>query len=404
MPNPELLCPAGNPEKLRICLSYGADAVYLGGPGLNLRAQSQGFDDLQKVHGAIQEARAHGAKAYYCLNILATERHLGAARETLYELGKTPPDALIIADPGILEMARDICPTVPVHLSTQANTSNTGAIHFWKANGVRRVNLAREMPLREIKECRRNAKDTELEVFVHGAMCMAISGRCLLSSYLNRRSANRGLCTHACRFEYKPRLFLEEKQRPGRDTWVVEEDEDFSRILAADDLCLVKYLPWLVKNRIDSLKIEGRMKSVAYLAQVTDVYKTALRDLARRTFRPHLYLRELAKTATRPLGSGFFLPRYRRFAGDKPEECRGLLGRIISRRDPDSWEVQVKARWENDLDAQVLLPGLKRPVLAAQDYGLENEQGEAIKTAHPGTHILLRSSHPELRPGILLRR
>jgi len=401
---PELLCPAGNPEKLQTALTYGADAVYLGGPDLNLRSRNKGFSDLNQVIRAMQTVHAHKSAVYFCLNILAGEKHLPEARKTLERLGDNPPDALIIADPGILRMARKICPGIPIHLSTQANTANCAAIDFWQENGVRRINLAREMTLSDIKNCLGHAANMEMEIFVHGAMCMAISGRCLLSSYLNRRSANLGSCTHPCRFEYRPRLVLEEKQRPGQDTWILEEDNDFSHLLAAEDLCLVKYLPWFKKNRITSLKIEGRMKSVAYLAQVTDIYRTALDDMQNHDFRPGKYLDELQKTATRPLSSGFFLPRRKTFIHPDYRESRGIVARITSKTGSGTWQAQAKARWPLDIDLKLLLPGLQRPLLSKNDYGLENERGEKISMAHPGMDIIFRCSHPSLRPGIILCR
>lgn len=404
MPDPELLCPAGSPEKLHTALVYGADAVYMGLPDLNLRAQNKGFRSFREIKEAVALARSFGAKAYLCLNILAREKHLLSAEKSLEEMGEIGPDGLIIADPGILGMARKICPQIPVHLSTQANTSNSAAVRFWGSLGVSRVNLAREMSLRDIRQCSQNREDVELEVFVHGAMCMALSGRCLLSAHLNERSANLGLCTHPCRFDYRPRLVLEERKRQGRDTWIVEEGEDFSRILAAEDLCLIKYLSWLKKNSITALKIEGRMKSVAYLAQVTDVYKTALTDLKEKDFRPQLYLTELEKTATRPLSSGFFLPRAKTFIKPRPRESRGILARITGENSGDRWPVQIKAKWEKGMQAELLLPGLERPRLKAGEYGLEDETGQEVKTAHPGTNLFFRCEHPDLKPGIILRR
>ncbi|MFP4658333.1 MAG: U32 family peptidase, partial [Desulfonatronovibrionaceae bacterium] len=335
---------------------------------------------------------------------LAREKNLDPAKHCLEVMGKIAPDGLIIADPGLLDMALRICPHIPVHLSTQANASNSAALHFWESAGVRRVNLAREMGLRDIRRCAENCGELELEVFVHGAMCMAVSGRCLMSAYLNKRSANLGLCTHPCRFDYRACLLLEEKKRPGQTTWTVEEDENFSRILASEDLCLIKYLSWLTKKEIHALKIEGRMKSIAYLAQVTDVYKTALRDLSRTNFRPHLYLEELKKTATRPLGSGFFLPRPKIFARPDSVESRGVLARITGQGSADSWPIQAKARWGEGTEAELLLPGLLRPSLGADTYRLEDENGRRVKTAHPGMNIFLRSGHPDLREGIILRK
>lgn len=401
---PEILAPAGNFDRLETALSYGADAVYLGGEEFNLRAQGRGFS-REELRMALERAHAEQARVYYCLNILAQDRHLARIRDDLAGLAEMEPDGLIVADPGVLELARETAPGLPIHLSTQANTSNASSVRFWQRQGVRRVNLARELDLKAIRAIRENVPDMELEVFVHGAVCMALSGRCLMSAYLNRRSANLGVCTHACRFDYAVTgLCLEERKRPGRPVWDVVEGQPYTKILASEDLCLVKHLNWFVKNRIDALKIEGRMKTAVYLAQVLDVYVTALSDLAAGAFRPGLYLRELAQASTRALGTGMTLPRNRILLrpGDQDQSCP-VVAQVREPFGDKAWTVQAKSRWESARALQILVPGLERPVLGPGDYGLETPWGDELKVVHSGQEALLRCDHPDLARWRLLR-
>ena len=401
---PELLAPAGNREKLETAIAYGADAVYLGGTNLNLRAKAQGFSpaDLPK---ALDFAHTHGVKVYYCLNILAWEKHLPGVTRDLEYLATLPVDGLIIADPGIVLLAKKIAPHIPIHLSTQANTSNSASTLFWQEIGISRVNLARELSARGIRAIAENAPGMELELFVHGAMCMAISGRCLLSAYLNKRSANQGLCTHPCRFDYKPvAIKVDERTRPGEALWEITEDEDYSRIFSAQDLCLIKYLPWFHKNRITALKIEGRMKTSAYLCQVVDTYRTALNDLTSRTFRPKLYLENLSRAASRPLSSGFFCPTPTTFFTPNEEPEKTILARVIKQIGPTSWEIATKNPWDTQAPVAILAPGLNRPVLSPASYRLEKETGEAITMAHPGLTYFLRTEHPSLLPHLFIEK
>jgi putative protease len=235
---------------------------------------------------------------------------------------------------------------------------------------------------------------------------MAVSGRCLLSHWLNRRSANLGACTHPCRFDYLPRaLRVEERTRPGDDTWEVLEHHGWSEVLAAEDLCLVKYLPWFRAQGMAAVKIEGRTKSAGHLAQVVDVYATALRELEQGVFRPGLYLDELRNAATRTLGSGFFLPGGRRLTWQPQPEARRrhLLAMVQEQCADDAWRVAVRAPWNPSLPMAVLRPGLERPVVVPADYGLEDADGNTLSQAHPGTHAVLRCGHRALAPGLFLR-
>ena len=403
-PLPELLAPAGNPDKLATALAYGADAVYLGGQALSLRAKTEGFS-FPELRRAVALAHGRGAKVYFALNLLAWEEHLPSVEAYLEELGDIDVDAVIVADPGIVAMARRRVPHIPVHISTQANTSNSAAAAFWRDQGARRVNVARELGAGRIRAMVEKTPGLEFEVFVHGAMCMAMSGRCLLSAHLTKRSGNLGHCTHPCRFDYRvAAVRLEERLRPGEDTWEIREGGDFSQIMAAEDLCLIKYLNWFRTNGIASLKIEGRMKTPSYLAQVTDVYRTALDDLAAGTFRPRLYLEELQQLATRPLSSAFFTPEPVTILPALSRTLtKNVVGRIIEPAGPDAWVMDVKHRFEADAPVEILLPGLRRPVLGAGDYGLENADGDRLATVHGGMRVVLRCAHPGLGEGIFLR-
>jgi putative protease len=409
-PRPELLAPAGDWERFETALAYGADAVYLGGPELNLRARAHGLD-WPELERASALAKAKGVKIFYCLNVLAQQRHLPAVHATLERLASGPElvDALIVADPGVLRLCRRLVPRIPLHLSTQANTSNAESAAFWAEQGATRVNLARELDCRAIRAMREALPGLELEIFIHGALCLALSGRCQLSAYLNQRSANLGACTHPCRYQYR-HLALEEATRPGAPTWELTEDadQDYAALLAPEDLCLVKYLPWFRRLGINALKIEGRMKSAGSLAQVLDAHRTALDDLSAGRFRPAAYLAELENASTRPYGTGFFLPggRPKRLGQGARDAGRPILGRIEEGPDSlgaETWRVAVRAVWDADQDARLLLPGLQRPLLRAKEYALENELGERLQRAHPGLPVLLRCERPELRKGFFLR-
>lgn len=401
---PELLVPAADPDKLQTALLYGADAIYLGGEALNLRAKTGGFS-FPALRQAVATAHARAVKVYFTLNLLAWEEHLPEIARYLDELAESGVDGVIIADPGVVAMAARRIPHIPIHLSTQANTSNSASAAFWRDQGVTRINLARELGATRIRAVIENVRNLEVEVFVHGAMCMAISGRCLLSAHVNVRSANQGQCTHPCRFDYKiTGVRLEERLRPGQDMWELVEDDTYTQIMGAEDLCLVKYLSWFHRTGAHSLKIEGRMKTTSYLAQVTDIYRTALNDLAANTFRPALYLDELRQTATRPLSSGFFTPIRRTLAQPLPREQRkNIVARLVEEIRPGAWSMDVKHRFQDGDTLEILAPGLHRPVLAGGGHGVEKDDGSLVRDVHSGLRLMLRCDHPDLRPGLFLR-
>lgn len=397
---PELLCPAGDEEKFFTALTYGADAIYLGGQELSLRAKTKGFA-LDKLPYFLKLAKAQKVKVYFCLNILAWEKHLTQVKDYLFQLKELDLDGLIVADPGVISLAKEIAPNLPLHLSTQANTSNSASILFWQKQGIKRINLARELTYKQLTQIKQRVpKDIELEVFVHGAMCMALSGRCFLSSYLNQRSANLGLCTHPCRFEYKYSLL--EKTRE-QELFEVEEQNEFSKILASEDLGLLKYLKWFCKKEFTALKIEGRNKTTSYLARVIDIYKTALLALAKHpsTFSLETYYNYLKPTLTRPLSTGFFLPK-RKILLTPPKNKKAILAQIDKSFNQHTYLVKVKSRWETQKDVYLLYPRLKKVLLKAKDYALEKENGEKVSLAHPGLNYFLKTEFSNLPSHILI--
>ncbi len=420
---PELLVPAGGREQLEAALLYGADAVFLGGHSLNLRAASDGFDQ-PALKQAVQDAHAAGTQVYYCLNALPYDSALPELEQTLEYLPDCGIDALIVADPGVIRLARRYCPNIPLHLSTQAHSVNAQAVAFWQEAGISRINLARELSASAIRTLCRTCPEIEFEAFVHGAMCLALSGHCLLSAWMNGRSANLGQCTQPCRFEYKG-LFLgvAEKKRtlseaqPFPDLEITQ-DEDFSAFWAPQDLCLLRYVGWFVRSGVSALKVEGRSKSGSYVAQVTDVYRTALLRVASRMgslvedagvsaavseLSITTLLQELSHTASRPFCTGFFLPRRRVekvvFEGEK----RPIVARLIEPLSSGGWRVRVLSPWSAARDVSVLLPGMRRPVSSGGTYVLENHRRERVSLLHPGTEGFWHGAPAEAYAGLYVR-
>lgn len=297
----ELLAPAGDLEKLKIAVLYGADAVYLGGRHFGLRAGAGNFDDCELAQG-VRFAHEHGVRVYVTVNIFAHNRDLELLPGYLDTICEAGADAVIVSDPGLIGAIKKLYPALPVHLSTQANTTNWAAARFWEEFGVRRIVLARELSLKEISEIRDKVA-LELEIFIHGAMCISYSGRCLLSSYMAGRDANRGDCAQSCRWKYA----LVEEKRPG-EYFAIEEDGRGSYILGSKDLCLIEHIPELISAGVSSFKIEGRMKSVNYVAGVVKAYRKALdaygRDPENYNFNP-VWLEEIGKVSHREYTTGF---------------------------------------------------------------------------------------------------
>lgn len=303
--HPELLIPASSLEVLKTAVIFGADAVYIGGEAFGLRAKAKNFSPQDMKEG-IAFAHAHDVKVYVTANILAHNADLAGVREYFRELKELEPDGLIIADPAVFEIAGEECPNIERHISTQANNTNYGTFNFWYRQGATRVVTARELSLEEIRQIRENIpKDMEMETFVHGAMCISYSGRCLLSNYLVGRDANQGSCTHPCRWKYS----IVEESRPG-EYMPVFENERGTYIFNSKDLCMIEHIPELIEAGVDSLKIEGRMKTALYVATVARTYRKAIDDYKKdpALYRKNMpwYLDQISNCTYRQFTTGFF--------------------------------------------------------------------------------------------------
>lgn len=303
--HPELLIPASSLEVLKTAVMFGADAVYIGGEAFGLRAKAKNFS-MEDMREGIAFAHEHDVKVYVTANILAHNDDLEGVREYFQELKEVKPDALIIADPAIFEIAGEICPEIERHISTQANNTNYGTFSFWHKLGATRVVTARELSLEEIREIRANIPDDlEIETFVHGAMCISYSGRCLLSNFMVGRDANRGACTHPCRWKYS----IVEETRPG-EVMPVFENERGTYIFNSKDLCMIEHIPELLESGIDSLKIEGRMKTALYVATVARTYRKAIDDYQKdpELYEENMpwYLEQISNCTYRQFTTGFF--------------------------------------------------------------------------------------------------
>lgn len=302
---PELLIPASSLEVLKTAVIFGADAVYIGGEAFGLRAKAKNFS-MQEMKEGIRFAHERGVKVYVTANILAHNGDLPGVRKYFEELKEIGPDALIIADPGVFDIAKEVCPEIERHISTQANNTNYGTYNFWYRQGASRVVSARELSMKEIRELRENIPaDLEIETFIHGAMCISYSGRCLLSNYFTGRDANRGACTHPCRWKYA----VVEETRPG-EYMPVYENERGTYIFNSRDLCMIEYIPELIAAGIDSFKIEGRMKTALYVATVARTYRKAIDDYLKdpELYRKNMpwYLEQISNCTYRQFTTGFF--------------------------------------------------------------------------------------------------
>lgn len=406
---PELLAPAGNFEKLVTAVHYGANAVYLGGKKFSLRAKAGNFDNEMMRQG-VQFAHEHGVKVYVTANIFAHNQDLVGLDAYLVALKTMDVDGIIVSDPGILSYARKIVPTLPVHLSTQANVTNHASASFWLAQGAGRLNLARELSLQEIRDIREKVCG-ELEIFVHGALCISYSGRCMLSNYMTDRDANQGSCSHPCRFSYS---LLEEK-RPG-EYFPVEEDERGTYIFNSKDLCLIDMLPQLVAAGVDSLKIEGRMKSIFYVGGVVRVYRAALDYLAllpKEAWEepgaiqmPGQFMQEILKTGTRGTTENFINERPGSaemiYTSSRAEQSYEPVAVI---REPGSVPlVEIRNQVVPGEHIEYMKQGLE--LIPVKIISLENEAGTPLFKANPGNRVFMKTE-PELSEGVthgILRR
>ena len=302
---PELLVPASSLEVLQVAVIFGADAVYIGGEAFGLRAKAKNFSKEDMSEG-VRFAHEHGVKVYVTANILAHNQDLEGVRKYFEELREIGPDALIISDPGVYQIAKEVCPEIERHISTQANNTNYGTYQFWYQMGAKRVVTARELSLEEIREIRsRIPEDMEIETFIHGAMCISYSGRCLLSNYLTGRDSNQGACTHPCRWKYS----VMEESRPG-EYFPVYENERGTFIFNSKDLCMIEHIPDLINAGIDSFKIEGRMKTALYVATVARTYRKAIDDYLKdpALYEENMsgYQEQISNCTYRQFTTGFF--------------------------------------------------------------------------------------------------
>ncbi|MBU0995413.1 MAG: U32 family peptidase [Proteobacteria bacterium] len=383
----ELLAPAGNFEKLETAIYYGADAVYLAGKDFSLRnyAENFSYDDMKK---GIELAHKNNVNVYVACNIYSRNNEQDDIYRYLKELGNLKPDAIIIADPGILFLAREIIPDMELHLSTQSNTTNYNSVLFWEKQGIKRVNAARELSLTEIKEISGKCS-IEIETFVHGAMCISVSGRCLLSSFLINRDSNRGLCAQSCRWQYS----VVEEKRPG-EYLPIREDSRGTYIFNSKDLCMIEYLPELIEAGISSLKIEGRMKGINYLASAVKVYREAI-DTYYET--PHSFrvkpewLDELSRISNRKYCTGFYLNNpdqiTANFSDDKPATIHLFIGKMLSMNTDGSMKVQARNKIVEGDEVEILTP--KGPAQKDRIKKILKENGQPTSVAQPNEIVSL---------------
>lgn len=382
---PELLIPASNLEVLKTAITYGADAVYIGGEMYGLRAKAKNFSK-EDMKAGIEFAHSYGKKVYVTANITAHNEDLSGVANYFRELKEMKPDALIISDPGVFEIAKEIAPEIDVHISTQANNVNYGTYRFWKRMGATRVVSARELSLEEIKGIRENISDElEIETFVHGAMCMAYSGRCLLSNYFTGRDANRGACTHPCRWKY----VLSEETRPG-EYLPVYENERGTYIFNSKDLSMIEYIPELIDAGINSFKVEGRMKTALYVATVTRAYRMAIDDFfeSPSLYEQNIkhYKEEIAKCINRQFTTGFFF-------GKPNEEAQiydnstyvkeyTYLGMITSKNEAGFYEIEQRNKFEVGAVIEVMKPD-GRNLLVTVKRMMDEKGNDMLNCPHP---------------------
>lgn len=382
--HPELLIPASSLEVLKTAVIFGADAVYIGGEAFGLRAKAKNFS-MEDMKEGIAFAHAHDVKVYVTANIIAHNDDLAGVREYFKELKEIAPDALIIADPGVFEIAGEVCPEIERHISTQANNTNYATYHFWHKLGASRVVTARELSLAEIKEIRNNIPDElEIETFVHGAMCISYSGRCLLSNYFTGRDANHGACTHPCRWKYS----VVEETRPG-EYLPVYENERGTYIFNSKDLCMIEHIPELIDAGIDSFKIEGRMKTALYVATVARTYRKAIDDYLKdpKIYEENMpwYLDQISNCTYRQFTTGFFFdkPSYETQIYDSNTYVKEYtyLGIISEERD-GMYRIEQRNKFSVGEQIEVMKPDGSNDLVTVKRI-VDEEGNEQESAPHP---------------------
>lgn len=405
MRKPELLIPASSLEVLKTAVIFGADAVYIGGEAFGLRAKAKNFS-MEEMRAGIAFAHEHGVKVYVTANILAHNYDLAGVEEYFKELKEIRPDALIIADPGVFRIAKRVCPEIEIHISTQANNTNYETYRFWHELGAKRVVSARELSLKEIRELRENIpEELEIETFVHGAMCISYSGRCLLSNYFTGRDANQGACTHPCRWKYA----VVEETRPGQYL-PVYENERGTYIFNSKDLCMIGHIPDLMEAGIDSFKIEGRMKTALYVATVARTYRKAIDDYlespAKYEKNMPWYRQQIASCTYRQFTTGFFY--------GKPDESTQIydsntyvkeytyLG-IVEEVQDGACRIEQRNKFSVGEEIEIMKPD-GRNVLATV-LSIADEEGVSMESApHPQQKLDVRLSGMAERYDLLRRK
>lgn len=405
MRQPELLVPASSLEVLKIAVVFGADAVYIGGEAFGLRAKAKNFS-LPEMAEGIAFAHEHGVKVYVTANILAHNGDLDGVRSYFEELKEIGPDALIISDPGVFMIAKEVCPEIEVHISTQANNTNYGTYRFWHAQGAKRVVSARELSLKEIRQIREHiTDDLEIETFIHGAMCISYSGRCLLSNFLTGRDANRGACTHPCRWKYS----IVEEKRPG-EYMPVYENERGTYIFNSKDLCMIEHIPELIEAGIDSFKIEGRMKTALYVATVARTYRKAIDDYleSEETYRANMpwYLDQISNCTYRQFTTGFFFGKPSQDAQiyDNNTYVREYtyLGIVGDCNGQSMYQIEQRNKFSVGEEIEVMKPDGSNLTVTVRSI-LDEEGNPQESAPHPKQKLWIDLGIPLMRYDILRR-
>ena len=406
MKKPELLIPASSLEVLKTAVIFGADAVYIGGEAFGLRAKAKNFT-MEEMKEGIEFAHARNVKVYVTANILAHNYDLEGVEEYFKELRDIHPDALIIADPGVFSIAKRVCPEIERHISTQANNTNYETYRFWYELGAKRVVSARELSLEEIRQIRNHIPDDlEIETFIHGAMCISYSGRCLLSNYFTGRDANRGACTHPCRWKYA----VVEETRPG-EYMPVYENERGTYIFNSKDLCMIDHIPEILESGIDSLKIEGRMKTALYVATVARTYRKAIDDClqSRELYEKNLpwYREQISNCTYRQFTTGFFYGKpdentqiYDSNTYVKEYTYLGIVGEVT---EDGLYRIEQRNKFSVGEEIEIMKPDGENIVTRVQQ--ILNEDGEEQESApHPKQVLYIRLDQKAEHYDILRRQ
>lgn len=407
MKKPELLAPAGTFEKAKVAFRYGADAVYAGTSSLSLRSRAEMQDD--NLAETIEYAHSIGKKVYAAINIFAWDDKYEEIRKQARILNELKVDGIIVADGGVLEVLKEEAPNVEKHISTQANTVSYHASKFWYNNGAKRVILARELSKEQIREIMQNKpKDLDVEMFIHGAICFSYSGRCFLSDFLAGRSANLGDCAQSCRWSYN--MYVEEKNNPGQ-LMPVEQNDDGTHIFSSKDLCLIKELPEIIDLGVDSLKIEGRLKTEYYLATVINAYRNAIDDYMANPneYDYTKYLKELSKVTTRSLTTFYFNDRENKdiqeYEGKQYNPDYEFGGIVIDNSD-NKVLIEIRNRLQVGDTLEIIVPGQIEPISFNIDKLWDSENGEEIEFVNPGkAGQCVRMELPiDVEKGYIIRR